>query len=654
MTATQTFRVDGAVYSLAIKSPCVAVSSANLTLTGEQTVNSIAVVEEDRVLVKDQTDTTENGIYVVETGAWDRAKDFDGNRDIVDGTLVTVAKTTGMNFFYQVDATDPIVIGTSAIAFLLASDPNVSWQITQTEIDYGLTTSDINDSYKPGHILRYGTNTTPGTTGMKAAAQIMFDLDHPGYAPAGTYAIESKLTWNGGAVSISGDGGFASEFRYTGSAGTFIEIGKDQRHESSINGIYLNANSLATKILHVGVSATTVAVVRQMALNGCILANADGASSHAIWLGDYTAQPGIAEADIAQFLIDKCEFLDNKNGITWDSTNAVGVILRDTFMSRVNGTTLKAHINMVRGGNVQIDGSYFGGASPDGTDFCFYVKDGWINVDDCDLEYSLSGGGGGVLHLDTPALDISLTGTPSSMSNNRVSNDGRTSTGNHILISSANHPLTLIGNHFYGRGNTSNYAIDNTNGSRVVSINNTYEGRPWNGTSAGFIQSIGDIYDDTSTLNPMPANIGRQRTIDSTNDPYTVAFDDETILSTSGACVINLPACGNPQTGGGPHRRLTIIRTSASGTTTVTPNGSDTINGLASVAIANGQYGGLTIESDGSAAWNIVAYYVQSNFSAASSGTGTVKMANAASSNSVGWLEVSPGKFVPYWTDVTP
>ena len=190
MTATQTFRVDGAVYSLAIKSPCVAVSSANLTLTGEQTVNSIAVVEEDRVLVKDQTDTTENGIYVVETGAWDRAKDFDGNRDIVDGTLVTVAKTTGMNFFYQVDATDPIVIGTSEIAFLLASDPNVSWPIIQAEIDYGLTTSDINDSYEPGNVLRYGTNSVPGTTNMYSAFEAAFASNKNVYAPGGRYKYD--------------------------------------------------------------------------------------------------------------------------------------------------------------------------------------------------------------------------------------------------------------------------------------------------------------------------------------------------------------------------------------------------------------------------------------------------------------------------------
>ena len=39
---------------------------------------------------------------------------------------------------------------------------------------------------------------------------------------------------------------------------------------------------------------------------------------------------------------------------------------------------------------------------------------------------------------------------------------------------------------------------------------------------------------------------------------------------------------------------------------------------------------------------------------AVSTGTGTVKMASANSSNSAGWLEISPGKWVPYWSDPTP
>ena len=120
MTATQTFRVDGLVAGLGIKAPVVAVTNAAITLSGEQTVNSVAVTEGDRVLVKDQADACENGIYEVETGAWTRAGDWDGNRDVVNGTLVPSAITPWVGF-YQANATNPVVIGTSEVTFTLVA-----------------------------------------------------------------------------------------------------------------------------------------------------------------------------------------------------------------------------------------------------------------------------------------------------------------------------------------------------------------------------------------------------------------------------------------------------------------------------------------------------------------------------------------------------
>ena len=120
MTATQTFRVDGLVAGLSIKAPVVAVTNAAITLSGEQTVNSVAVTEGDRVLVKDQADSSENGIYEVETGAWTRAGDWDGARDVVNGTLVPSAITPWVGF-YQANATNPVVIGTSDVTFTLVA-----------------------------------------------------------------------------------------------------------------------------------------------------------------------------------------------------------------------------------------------------------------------------------------------------------------------------------------------------------------------------------------------------------------------------------------------------------------------------------------------------------------------------------------------------
>lgn len=116
--SNSTDRFNKAVFSLAIKAPCVAVSTTNITLSGEQTVGAVAVVSGDRVLVTGQTDTTENGIYDASTSAWTRALDFDGNRDVTRGTLCPVT-TTGEANLYEVTASDPITIGTSAITFSL-------------------------------------------------------------------------------------------------------------------------------------------------------------------------------------------------------------------------------------------------------------------------------------------------------------------------------------------------------------------------------------------------------------------------------------------------------------------------------------------------------------------------------------------------------
>jgi len=128
MPATPDNRIDGLTTSVAVKAPCVAATTVPITLSGEQTINSVACVEGNRVLVKDQVDTTTNGIYVVSTGTWTRALDFDGNRDAVNGTLVVVVNAAGTGILYRVVCTtSPVVFGTTAMTFqdaLLA--PSVS------------------------------------------------------------------------------------------------------------------------------------------------------------------------------------------------------------------------------------------------------------------------------------------------------------------------------------------------------------------------------------------------------------------------------------------------------------------------------------------------------------------------------------------------
>jgi hypothetical protein len=69
--------VDTVLQGLDTKGSVKAASMANLTLSGTQTVDGIALVANDRVLVKDQSTGSQNGIYVVAAGAWTRATDMD-------------------------------------------------------------------------------------------------------------------------------------------------------------------------------------------------------------------------------------------------------------------------------------------------------------------------------------------------------------------------------------------------------------------------------------------------------------------------------------------------------------------------------------------------------------------------------------------------
>lgn len=77
-----------------IKSPVRMATDANITLSGLQTIDGISGAENDRVLVRSQTVSSENGVWVMQLTAWVRASDWDDNTDVVSGMLVTSSEGT--------------------------------------------------------------------------------------------------------------------------------------------------------------------------------------------------------------------------------------------------------------------------------------------------------------------------------------------------------------------------------------------------------------------------------------------------------------------------------------------------------------------------------------------------------------------------------
>ena len=68
--------VDGVAQGLDAKASCYVATLANITLSGTQSIDGLPVVVGDRVLVKNQTNPAQNGVYVVASGAWARASDM--------------------------------------------------------------------------------------------------------------------------------------------------------------------------------------------------------------------------------------------------------------------------------------------------------------------------------------------------------------------------------------------------------------------------------------------------------------------------------------------------------------------------------------------------------------------------------------------------
>ena len=82
--------VDDARAGLDSKDSVVVATTANITLSGTQTIDGIAVTAGQRVLVKNQTTTSENGLYLCAAGAWTRTTDGQVGTTLTLGSIVFV------------------------------------------------------------------------------------------------------------------------------------------------------------------------------------------------------------------------------------------------------------------------------------------------------------------------------------------------------------------------------------------------------------------------------------------------------------------------------------------------------------------------------------------------------------------------------------
>ena len=111
--------VDAARSGLDVKQSVRVATTENITLSGEQTIDGVAVVFPNRVLVKNQSSAAENGIYVVSDSTWSRAEDANSDAEVTSGMFTFVTEgTVNDNSGWVLTTNDTIILGTTELSFV--------------------------------------------------------------------------------------------------------------------------------------------------------------------------------------------------------------------------------------------------------------------------------------------------------------------------------------------------------------------------------------------------------------------------------------------------------------------------------------------------------------------------------------------------------
>lgn len=201
MASSTVDRRLGLTGNKAYKAPVDVATTGNIALSGEQTIDGV-LTDESRVLVWNQTNPVDNGIWDTSTGTWSRSVDANTNQDLATGTQVYVAGGAtyeGSRFVFT--TANPIQPGTSSITIELSTDVDTLAQ--QLKSLFFVSVKD-----EPYNAVGDGVNDD--TAEIQAALTAMGALTDGGavFFPAGTYrhtglSVPSNVTlWGVGFSSI--------------------------------------------------------------------------------------------------------------------------------------------------------------------------------------------------------------------------------------------------------------------------------------------------------------------------------------------------------------------------------------------------------------------------------------------------------------------
>jgi len=295
MTSPSTDHRYGLNSGLAIKAPCDCATTANITLSGEQTIDGVTT-SASRVLVKNQTTATANGIYLTDTGSWTRARDFNGNRDLVEGSLILVNRgTTNADTMWRITNVGTITIDTTSLTFerAVVNDSNsVSFLQSGTGAVARTAQAKMRESVSVTDFGAIGNGVADDTAAIQAAMDSLplntadtgvmtpDGFANGGFilAQRGRYKLTAPITIQRG-TRFSGESAESTQFiiAHTGSGFVYADAGRDIPDEVVLenfsvwqdSGSTPDANTAGIDLIHGPASVDAIMpVVRNVLVKG--------------------------------------------------------------------------------------------------------------------------------------------------------------------------------------------------------------------------------------------------------------------------------------------------------------------------------------------------------------------------------------------------
>lgn len=244
--------VDNVASGLDVKQSVRAATTANITLSGTQTIDGISLSAGDRVLVKNQSTASQNGVYVVAAGAWSRSTDTDSWAELISAFLFVESGTTQADTGWVCTVDPGGTLGTTSVTFAQFSSSG---------------------TYVAGNGLQLTGNSFSvlGTANRITVSGSGVDIasNYAGQNTITTLGTVTTGTWNASVVAVSYGGTGASTLTgYVKGNGTSAMTASATIPNTDITGLGTMSTQAASNVAITGGSITNLTTFDGITIDG--------------------------------------------------------------------------------------------------------------------------------------------------------------------------------------------------------------------------------------------------------------------------------------------------------------------------------------------------------------------------------------------------